>query len=88
MDVGLERILRAEVNQSFVRGKVAERGWTEQVESMAALAIACGYRTWWTCQLHMDLEDLGLGLDKKGAELTKALLKASPKIRSNGEWAS
>lgn len=77
----------AEANRVWVQDRIKSRGWSRQIDVMACLAIASGFTTWWQCQLYMDLEDSGLGGLTK-SDLTKALLKISPKLRTSGEWAS
>jgi hypothetical protein len=77
----------AEANRAWVQDRIKSRGWSRQIDVMACLAIACGFTTWWTCQLQMDLDDAGLGGLTK-SDLTKELLKISPKLRTSGEWAS
>jgi len=75
----------AEANRVWVQDRIKTRGWSRQIDVMACLAIACGFTTWWQCQLHMDLTDMGLA-DKRGAELTKALLRQPATLRTDGEW--
>jgi hypothetical protein len=77
----IERLQReaAEANRAWVRDKIAERGLTRQIESMAALARIAGFQSWFSCQQALDMQDAGL-LGKHGVELTKALL------RTSGEW--
>jgi hypothetical protein len=81
----LQQEARAEANCAWVRDRIAEQGLTRRIESMAALAIVAGHQSWFSCQRALDMQDDGL-YDKHGTELTKALLRIKPQLRTSGEW--
>jgi hypothetical protein len=71
-----DEALRAALNRLYVRRLIAQRGLTQQIESMAGLANKTG------AELSKALAN------KTGAELSKALLRMPAQLRTDGEWAN